>query len=120
MNHKHRSSRMPLVAPPLGKHMMPTRDEALSSLESDVMTGLDPDKLSELAEVLFAFNNYQIGPMPGFYVAVEVEAGSRWCVGQLCADREKPLKLFDKKVYKTARGAQKAAEKMRAADLAST
>ena len=68
---------MPLVAPPLGKHMMPTRDEALSSLESDVMTGLDPDKLSELAEVLFAFNNYQIGPMPGFYVALEVEAGTR-------------------------------------------
>lgn len=113
-----RSSRMPLVAPPAGKHVLPTRAEALSGLESAVLDGLDPDKLSDLSEVLFAFNNYRVGPMPGFYVAVEVEPGSRWCVGQLCADREKPLKLFERRLYKTARGAQKAAERMRAADLA--
>ena len=98
--------------------MLPTRAEALSGLESAVMSGLDPDKLSELAEVLFAFNNYRVGPMPGFYVAVEVVPGSEWCVGQLCADRAKPLKLFDEKRYKTARGAQKAAERRRVAELA--
>ena len=114
---KDRSSHMPLVPTPYGKHVLPTRDEQMSGLETEVMMGLDPDKLSDLAEVLFAFNNYRVGPMPGFYVAVEVEAGTAWCVGQLCADRVKPLKLFDKKIYKTARGAQKAAERRRAKDL---
>ena len=108
---------MPLAPTPFGKHVMPTRDERLSALETQVMHGLDEDKLSDLAEVLFAFNNYRVGPMPGFYVAVEVDAGRQWCVGQLCADRQKPLKLFDKKLYKTARGAQRAAERMRAEDL---
>ena len=115
---KQRSSRMPLIPPPVGKHMLPTRAEELSGVESALMEGLDPEKLSDLAEVLFAFNNYKIGPMPGFYVAIEVEPGEAWCVGQLCADRAKPLKLFDKKRYKTARGAQKAAERMREKELA--
>lgn len=89
----------------------------MSGLETQVMDGLDPDKLSDLAEVLFAFNNYRVGPMPGFYVAVEVEAEKAWCVGQLCADRAKPLKLFDKKIYKTAKGAQRAAERRREQEL---
>jgi hypothetical protein len=114
---KTRSSHMPLVRPPVGKHMLPTRDVAMSGLETRIMQGLDAEKLSDLAEVLYAFNNYRVGPMPGFFVAVEVTPGEAWCVGQLCADREKPLKLFDKKIYKTARGAQKAAERMRAKDL---
>lgn len=110
---KERSSYMPLISPPPGKHVLPTREESLSPLERTVTSGLDPDKLSDLAEVLFAFNNYKVGPMDGFYVAVEIEEGVSWCVGQLCADRSKPLKLFDKKLYKTPRGAQRAAEKMR-------
>ena len=114
---KERSSRMPLIAPPPGKHVLPTRDEQLSGVEQTLMSDLDPDKLSDLAEVLFAFNNYKVGPMPGFYVAVEVEAGKILCVGQLCADRAKPLKVFDQKRYKTAKGAQRAAEKLRKADL---
>ena len=50
-------------------------------------------------------------------MAVEITPGKKWCVGQLCADRAKPLKLFEKKQYKTARGAQRAAEKMRLAAL---
>jgi hypothetical protein len=108
---------MPLVPPPSRKHVLPTRDEELSGLEEKIMTGLDPDKLSDLAEVLFAFNNYRVGPMPGFYVAVEVEPGKAWCVGQLCADRAKPLKLFDKRIYKTAKGARRAAERKRAEEL---
>ena len=108
---------MPLMPTPYGKNVLPTRAEQMSGLETQVMDGLDPDKLSDLAEVLFAFNNYRVGPMPGFYVAVEVETGKTWCVGQLCADRAKPLKLFDRKIYKTARGAQKAAERRRASEL---
>lgn len=109
---------MPLLPTPFGKNVLPTRDEKMSGMETQMMQDLDPDKLSDLAEVLFAFNNYRVGPMPGFYVAVEVEEGRAWCVGQLCADREKPLKLFDRKLYKTARGAQRAAERKRSIELA--
>ena len=114
---KTRGSHMPLIRPPVGKHVVPTRDVPMSGLETRILEDLDPDKLSDLAEVLFAFNNYRVGPMPGFFVAVVVTPGKEWCVGQLCADRAKPLKLFDKKIYKTAAGAQKAAVRMRAKDL---
>jgi len=109
---------MPLIAPPAGKHVLPTRREKLSPLENTITSALDPDKLSDLAEVLFAFNNYKVGPMKGFYVAVEIEGGEFWCVGQLCADRSKPLKLFDNKLFKTAKGAQRAAERLREKMLA--
>ena len=114
---KSRSSRMPLVAPPTGKKMMPTSAVPPSALETQVLGDLDIEKLSDLAEVLFAINNYRFGPMPGFYVAVEVTAGESWCVGQLCADRAKPLKLFDQKIYKKPETARRAAERMRAKDL---
>lgn len=118
MSAKPRSSHLPLSPQPIGKHVVPSRAEPLSQLENALMGDLDPEKLSELAEVLFAFNNYRAGPMPGFYVAVEVEADKQWCVGQLCADRAKPLRLLSNKSYKTARGAQKAAERLREQDLA--
>ena len=108
---------MPFDPTPLGKHVIPTRKEPLSDLEASIMNPLDVDKLSDLAEVLYAFNNYKVGPMSGFFVAVEITPGKKWCVGQLCADRAKPLKLFEKKQYKTAKGAQRAAEKMRLAAL---
>lgn len=109
---------MPLIGPPPGKHQMPTSAAPMSALEGEVLGGLDLEKLSDLAEVLFAINNYRIGPMPGFYVAVEVTQGKEWCVGQLCADRAKPLKLFDRKVYKNPATAQRAAERLREKDLA--
>ncbi|MBT7625201.1 MAG: hypothetical protein HN589_02860, partial [Proteobacteria bacterium] len=51
---------MPLITPPTGKHVVPTRREELSPLENAITTDLDPDKLSDLAEVLFAFNNYKV------------------------------------------------------------
>ena len=108
---------MPFDPTPLGKHVLPTRKEPLSDLEASIMNPLDVDKLSDLAEVLYAFNNYKVGPMSGFFVAVEIADGEKWCVGQLCADRAKPLKLFEKKQYKTAKAAQRAAEKMRLAAL---
>jgi len=109
---------MPLIGPPPGKHQMPTSADAMSAMESQLLGGLDLEKLSDLAEVLFALNNYRIGPIPGFYVAIEVTPGTEWCVGQLCADRAKPLKVFDKRVYKKPETAQRAAERMRERDLA--
>jgi hypothetical protein len=109
---------MPLVGAPPGKHQMPTSAHALSPLETQLLGDLDLEKLSDLAEVLFALNNYRIGPIPGFYVAIEVTPGSEWCVGQLSADRAKPLRLFDRKIYKKPETAQRAAERMREKDLA--
>lgn len=111
------SSKMP-NQPLVGKKYMPTRGEAFNATEANILKDLDPDKLSDMAEVLYAFNNYKVGPMPGFYVAFELTPGEEWCVGQLCADRAKPIKLFDKKIYKRASSAQKAAERMREKDLA--
>ena len=55
--------------------------------------------------------------MPGFYVAFELTSGKEWCVGQLCADRAKPLKLFDEVIFDSAEAAQTAAEQRRASDL---
>jgi len=113
---KNTSSKMPdqtLV----GKKYMPSGAESLNATEMGVLKDLDPEKLSDMAEVLYAFNNYKVGPMPGFYVAFEVTPGKEWCVGQLCADRGKPIKLFDKKLYKKAATAQRAAERMREKDL---
>lgn len=111
------SSKMP-NQPLVGKRYMPSKGEALNESEMGVLANLDPDKLSDMAEVLYAFNNYKVGPMPGFYVAFELTPGKQWCVGQLCADRAKPIKLFENKIYKRAVSAQRAAERMRAADLA--
>ena len=111
------SSKMPEQSL-VGKKYMPTRGEEFNAAEMDVLKDLDPDKLSDMAEVLYAFNNYKVGPMPGFYVAFELKPGKEWCVGQLCADRAKPIKLFDDKVYKRASSAQRAAEAMREKDLA--
>lgn len=115
MSDKTRSSRMPLIKPPPGKHMMPTRAEDASPLERALLGGLDREKLSDLAEVLFALNNQQHGPIPGFYVVVATKADEQWCVGQLCADREKPLLLLEDKLYDSPDAAQAAAERLKAA-----
>ena len=107
---------MPLVKPPPGKHMMPTRAEPASAFERALLGDLDREKLSDLAEVLFALNNHRHGPIPGFYVVVCTTQGESWCVGQLSADREKPLILHEDKLYDTPEAAQKAAERLKAAD----
>ena len=118
MSYKARSSRMPLVTPPPGKHMMPTRAEEASPLERGLLGGLDREKLSDLAEVLFALNNNKHGPVPGFYVVVSTKADKEWCVGQLCADREKPLMLLEDTLYDSPEAAQAAAARLKAAQPA--
>ena len=115
MSDKTRSSRMPLVTPPPGKHMMPTRAEEASPLERLLLGELDREKLSDLAEVLFALNNNQHGPVPGFYVVVSTKENEEWCVGQLCADREKPLLLLEDTLYDSPEAAQAAAARLKAA-----
>ena len=118
MSDKARSSRMPLVTPPPGKHMMPTRAEEASPLERGLLGGLDREQLSDLAEVLVALNNNKHGPVPGFYVVVSTKADKEWCVGQLCADREKPLMLLEDTLYASPEAAQAAAARLKAAQPA--
>ncbi len=116
MSDKTRSSPMPLVTPPPGKNMMPTRAEPASALEQAILGGLDREKLSDLAEVLFALNKHRHGPIPGFYVVVCTKADKEWCVGQLSADREMPLILHEDALYDSPEAAQAAAERMKAED----
>ncbi len=115
MRDKTRSSLMPTFEmPPIGKKVMPTTAEPPSEIERAVMGGLDPDKLSDLSEVLFALNNHRHGPIEGFYVVVCTKPEEQWCVGQLCADRAKPLKLLEDMLFDSPEAAQAAAEQLKA------
>jgi hypothetical protein len=104
-----------LLKPPAGKHQLAALDASPNALEREVLGPLDADKLSDLAECLFALNNRHFGPIPGAYVVVCVSPGWRWCVGQLCADRARPLALFEDEVFTSAAAAQARAEAIRTA-----
>lgn len=43
------------------------------------------------------------------------EAGKRWCVGQLSADRARPVLLFEDLAFETPAAARRAAERLRRA-----
>ena len=94
------SSKHPdMMDPPVGKSVVGTSTLPLNDLEKDVISSLDEDKVSDLAECLFTLNNRHYGPIAGAYVAVCTIEGKEWCVGQLNADRAKPLILFEDKVF---------------------
>lgn len=112
---KTRSSLMPTVMPPAGKKMLPARAET-NALEEALLGPLDPDKLNDLSEVLFALNNHRLGPVPGFYVVVCTKPDEEWCVGQLSADRARPLILFEDMRHASPEAARKAAEALKAED----
>ncbi|MBI4692610.1 MAG: hypothetical protein HY749_01140 [Gammaproteobacteria bacterium] len=99
---------------PFGKPTLGAAAAPRSRLEDDVLKPLDPDRLNDLGECLFTLNNRRYGPIPGAYVVVCIEEGRRWCVGQLCADRTKPLVLFEAEVYTSPTVAQARAEEIRA------
>jgi len=88
-----------MMDPPVGKSVVGTSTLPLNDLEKDVINSLDEDKVSDLAECLFTLNNRHYGPIAGAYVAVCTIEGKEWCVGQLNADRAKPLILFEDKVF---------------------
>ena len=95
-----------MMDPPVGKSVVGTSTLTLNDLEKDVISSLDEDKVSDLAECLFTLNNRHYGPIAGAYVAVCTIEGKEWCVGQLNADRAKPLILFEDKVFGTPGEAQ--------------
>ncbi|MDB4822239.1 hypothetical protein OAH81_04305 [Candidatus Pseudothioglobus singularis] len=95
-----------MMDPPVGKSVVGTSTLPLNDLEKDVIGSLDEDKVSDLAECLFTLNNRHYGPIAGAYVAVCTIEGKEWCVGQLNADRAKPLILFEDKVFGSPEEAQ--------------
>ena len=95
-----------MMDPPVGKSVVGASSKPLNDLEKNVISTLDEDKVSDLAECLFTLNNRHYGPIAGAYVAVCTIEGKQWCVGQLNADRAKPLILFEDKVYNTPEEAQ--------------
>lgn len=92
---------------------MPALDGSPNKLEAAVLDGLDADRLHQLAECLFTLNNRRFGPIPGAYVVMCVEPGKRWCVGQLSADRSRPVLLFEDLAFDDPAAAQEAAGKLR-------
>ncbi len=78
----------------LGASLVPPND-----LEKIIMAELDIDKINDLAECLFVLNNRRYGPIAGAYMVVCTVANKQWCVGQLNADRLKPVILFEDKVF---------------------
>lgn len=101
------------IAPPVGKHLMPALEGEANELESAMLADLDRDRLHQLAECLFTLNNRRFGPVPGAYVVMCVEPGKRWCVGQLSADRARPVRLFEELMFGSAAAARRAAERLR-------
>ncbi len=84
-----------MMDPPAGKSVVGTSTRPLNELEKNVISTLDEDKVNDLAKCLFTLNNRHYGPIAGAYVAVCTIEGKQWCVGQLNADRAKPLILFE-------------------------
>ena len=102
-----------MMDPPTGKSVLGSSTEPLNKLEKSVISDLDEDKVNDLAECLFTLNNRQYGPIAGAYVAVCTIEGKEWCVGQLNADRAKPLILFEDKVFSTPEEAQNEALRLK-------
>jgi len=101
------------VTPPVGKHVMPALEGHANGLESALLADLDRDRINQLAECLFTLNNRRFGPIPGAYVVMCTEPGKRWCVGQLSADRARPVLLFEDLEFDSPAGARRAAERLR-------
>ncbi len=90
-----------MMEPPEGKQVMGASLAPPNELERAVLKELDIDKLNDLAECLFVLNNRRYGPIPGAYMVVCTKPDEEWCVGQLNADRLKPILLFENKVFST-------------------
>jgi hypothetical protein len=85
----------------------------LNNLEKMAMSGLDEDKVNDLAKCLFTLNNRRYGPIPGAYMVICTKLGKEWCVAQLNADRAKPFIIFEDKVFTSIESAQKEAQRIK-------
>ena len=104
-----------MIERPQGKEVMGASSTPPNELEQEVLKQLDIDKLNDLAECLFVLNNRRYGPIAGAYMVVCTKPDKEWCVGQLNADRAKPIILFEDEVYSSPEQAQAAAHKIKQA-----
>jgi len=102
-----------MMDPPMGKSVVGTSTLPQNDLEKSVMAGLDEEKVNDLAKCLFTLNNRRYGPIAGAYVAVCTKPDEEWCVGQLNADRAKPIILFEDKVFNSPELAQQEAMRLK-------
>lgn len=99
-----------MIERPEGKEVMGASVVPQNALEQEALSGLDMDKINDLAECLFVLNNRRYGPIAGAYMVVCTKPDKEWCVGQLNSDRLKPIILFEDKVYDSPEMAQAAAQ----------
>lgn len=102
-----------MMEPPPGKSELGASSLPANELEKKMIASLDEEKVIDVAKCLFTLNNRHYGPIAGAYVVVCVEEGKKWCVGQLNADRVKPIILFEDKVFDSPEEAQKEAERIK-------
>jgi len=88
-----------MLDPPEGKQVVGASATPANDLEQAIMRELDVDKVSDLAKCLFVLNNRRYGPIAGAYMVVCTKPGKEWCIGQLNADRIKPIILFEDMVF---------------------
>ncbi len=103
----------PMMQRPQGKEVMGAALVSPNELEMAALSQLDVDKLNNLAECLFVLNNRRYGPIPGAYMVVCTKPDKEWCVGQLNADRIKPIILFADKRFPTPELAQREARRIK-------
>jgi hypothetical protein len=104
---------MPMMDPPQGKEVIGASLVPPNALEMAALKDLDVDKLSDLAECLFVLNNRHYGPIPGAYMVICTKPDEEWCVGQLNADRIKPMIIFEDKNFSSPELAQTEALRMK-------
>lgn len=98
---------------PEGKEVMGASINPPNELERLALQDLDADKLNDLAECLFVLNNRRFGPIAGAYMVVCTKPDKQWCVGQLNADRVKPIILFEDRVFSSPELAQQEAIRLK-------
>jgi hypothetical protein len=102
-----------MIALPQGKEVLGASAVPRNAMEQSALADLDVDKLNHLAECLFVLNGRRYGAIPGSYMVVCTRPGLEWCVGQLNADRAKPLILFEDMVFSSPDRALAQAERLK-------
>lgn len=102
-----------MMAPLVGKSELGASSIPPNDLEQEIMDSLDEEKVIDVAKCLFTLNNRHYGPIAGAYVVVCTKPDKEWCVGQLNADRAKPIIMFEDKVYDSPELAQQEAQRIK-------
>ena len=113
MSVQYQDQNQPMMSRPEGKETIGASSAPFNQLETSALQNLDEDKLNELAESLFVLNNRRYGPIPGAYMVVCTKENQEWCVGQLNADRLKPIIMYEDKVFSSPERAQEEAENLK-------